>query len=74
MITKLEALLKDYRSLQRFCLSLITPETVLTVEQARLLDICRVCHGPFETPFIVNYGQEYAHEKCCPDDRSIDTL
>ncbi len=42
----------------------------LTVEKARDAGVCRICkrpHGPINAstgPFTLNYGKEYAHERC----------
>ena len=39
------------------------PETI-TVEEARLLNVCRVCKKSSPEPNYYGYGSEYAHTKC----------
>lgn len=48
-------------------------QRALTVEDAALLGVCRICKGSHEdgpAPFVLNYGKEFAHERClavvCP--------
>jgi hypothetical protein len=36
----------------------------LTVREARLLNVCRICRGEVKSPFLLNYGQEFAHQFC----------
>jgi hypothetical protein len=37
---------------------------LLTVREAQLLDVCRICRGPSGAPFTLNYGEEFAHDQC----------
>lgn len=59
-----ESFNKHIDFLQKFALTLIPSDYELTVEQARFLDVCRICHKPQTAPFILNYGKEFAHESC----------
>lgn len=36
----------------------------LTLNDFRLLGICRICHEPESTPFVLDFGNEYAHWAC----------
>lgn len=46
--------------------------TRLSIEDAQLLDVCRYCFkrscARQGEPFILNFGAEFAHEKCIPKD------
>lgn len=61
----------------RNCLSVLRdhilnwPETqarVFTVEDAKQLNVCRICKKSSiplpDNPLILNYGKEFAHQKC----------
>ena len=59
------SLIKDLRSLY-----LSTVYGPLSVSEARLLNVCRICRVPYNerrtetSPFVLNYGKEFAHENC----------
>lgn len=38
----------------------------LSVREGQLLNVCRICREPYGTsmPFILNYGEEFAHQSC----------
>lgn len=38
----------------------------LTVKQAQLLGVCRICMLPdgSKMPLVLNYGKEHAHQQC----------
>lgn len=36
----------------------------LTLEEAQRTNCCRICGKSVHAPFILNYGAEFAHEKC----------
>lgn len=57
-------LLDDIDKIRSIALKYITPETALTVEDCRSLDICRICHQKASCPLTLNFGEEYAHTKC----------
>jgi hypothetical protein len=59
-------LLKDIKQLQqKFLLHVSRP---LSVEEARMCNVCRVCRCPYSAPFTMNYGEEFAHTKCINSD------
>lgn len=46
----------------------------LTVAEARACRVCRVCRQPSEASkelgaFVLNFGEEFAHERCLPQGR-----
>lgn len=41
----------------------------LTVQEAQLLNVCRVCRGKVGGPFLLQYGAEFAHEGCVRRDQ-----
>ncbi len=45
-------------------LALTSVNRPLTVEEARLRDVCRICRGKPSASFLYNYGKEYAHRDC----------
>lgn len=51
-----------YRRLVAFALPLIPAGRILTVPEAKLLNICRICKKP--DPNVYNYGEEFAHRAC----------
>lgn len=42
----------------------------ISVQEAQLYQICRICGGPDTAPFTLNYGKEYAHTKCLTEARA----
>lgn len=36
----------------------------MTVVEAREKNICRICGGPSTAPFMLEYGDEFAHQDC----------
>jgi len=42
----------------------------ITLEEAKLLDVCRICKGESRASFVYNYGKEYAHKKCLERDEN----
>lgn len=56
-------------------LSWAPPGHKLTVEEARMLNVCRLCHlAPLPTPeggpFVLKYGEEFAHQKCLEKEKA----
>lgn len=56
-------ILADMRELTQLFLA-ATGKRWLTVREAQLCHVCRICHGKVTGPFKLNYGEEYAHEAC----------
>lgn len=46
----------------------------LTVNEAHLFDVCRVCKKPAgarpNDPFVLHYGDEYAHKSCLKEHKN----
>lgn len=68
-----ERLREKIADLRRELLLALTRPVCLTVKQARLLDVCRVClqstNGLRQSPgdsdaLVLNYGEEFAHASC----------
>ena len=49
----------------------LSPDERITLAEAQLLDVCRICKAPSSVPFEYDYGREYAHTACltAPDTR-----
>jgi len=52
------------KELRAACLARMTG--TLSVKEAQLLNVCRVCRGSYQAKgvFVFNYGEEFAHQKC----------
>jgi hypothetical protein len=68
-----ESLQEKMGELREFAKSIPGYENLqLTLEQAKLMHVCRICKKPDRPltidnkidPFILNYGEEYAHKSC----------
>jgi len=59
---QLDSLLKKHRELQALFLTNVTRQ--LTVKEAQLTGVCRICRGEASAPFLLSYGEEFAHVKC----------
>lgn len=60
---QIDHLLRDLRELRR--LYLLNTNHTLSVHEAQLLSVCRICRGEkISAPFVLNYGEEYAHQDC----------
>lgn len=69
---QVEDLREGLAELRAMLLAEIGPRP-LTVREAQKCNVCRVCRGPsgasIETgAFVLNYGEEFAHEKCLADE------
>ena len=60
------SLLSDLRELRALFLANVTRP--LTVREAQLCNVCRVCRGKPGAPFLLEYGKEFAHPKCLEGD------
>lgn len=56
--------LTDARYLELVNLLLANVTRPLTVREAQLCGVCRVCRTKVTAPFVLNYGAEFAHESC----------
>lgn len=56
-------LLADYQELKELHLKGRGPG-LLSVREAQLCDACRICRRPCSAPFVLNFGEEYAHQAC----------
>lgn len=72
-IQHLEKVNEDQRNrikeLQSFAVSLLG-DRVLSLQEAKMLNVCRICKGAVTVPFVYNYGKEYAHTQCLGQDSS----
>lgn len=78
-IKRLEEMLNGCRDsldqVRSFCSALLQKSnavTRLSLDDARLLDVCRYCFkrsgaAPGD-PFVLNFGAEFAHSSCIPKD------
>lgn len=60
-------ILAEFRELRQLFLANVTRP--LTIREAQLLDVCRVCRyraalGAESSAFVLNYGKEHAHQLC----------
>lgn len=60
----IESLRATNKSVRALALEILEGKKTLSMEECRLLDICRVCNKPFKVPFTTFYGKEYAHSDC----------
>ena len=59
-------LLADLKELRAMYLAAV-PDRPLTIREAQLLKVCRVCRQDDRGgPFLFNFGEEYAHVACLP--------
>lgn len=62
--TQKASLLKTVAALRALALTSVG-QRPLSVEEARLLNVCRICRGdPRAGSLLLNYGAEYAHQSC----------
>lgn len=64
---QIERLRGDFDELRALFLACI--RRPLSVREAQLLRVCRVCRGPNDPkapgdPFVLKYGDEHAHQSC----------
>lgn len=57
-----EALRAKLATLKRMFLDNVTRP--LSVEEARVLGVCRLCREPATGPLLLEYGKEFAHLRC----------
>lgn len=50
--------------LQAYAVANLHQPGPISLREARLLDVCRICLKPRGIPFLLNYGDEYAHTAC----------
>lgn len=60
-IEELKNTIKKFRTLS---VAILNGKTDLTLDDYRLLNVCRICHQPQSVPFKLNFGEEYAHTFC----------
>jgi hypothetical protein len=61
----IESLRFDMNRLQELALSKLTRAAVLTVEEAQMLNCCRICHThPPRMPTLLDGGKEFACQEC----------
>lgn len=63
---QISSLLSDLLELRALFLANVTRP--LTVREAQLCNVCRVCRGKPGAPFLLEYGKEFAHPKCLEGD------
>lgn len=58
-----DSLRKMIEDLRELAIPLVK-DLKLTVEQARLLNVCRICKGKPTAVFVYGFGNEHVHESC----------
>src|SRR5438105_3617312 len=68
--SQITRILKDFQELKT--LFLRTKQGTLSVREAQLCAVCRLCRQPYTSggTFLFNYGEEFAHEKCLKEEQS----
>jgi len=59
---------EDVRKLRSLAMSILNGKTEFSLDDCRLLDICRICRKEASGPLTLNYGEEYAHTDCLKKD------
>lgn len=61
---------KRMADLRELALAIFNGKSDLSLDDCRLLDVCRVCYLPAIAPLTLNYGDEYAHTACLEKEKA----
>ncbi len=67
---QVESLRQSNESLRQIGRKFLDGNFELTLDECRLLRVCRICKKPESTPFMYNYGKEYAHTECLKKEKN----
>lgn len=60
----LEGMRAEFRKVQQLALDILNGKSELALNDYKTLGVCRICRKPYSAPFVLNYGDEYAHSGC----------